>query len=59
MISRTVALLMAAAASATLLAQPIPPTLLPAETLLDRAVLKALDDELSGVAAKDHVSRLT
>src|ERR1700686_2448711 len=31
---------------------------LPAETLLDRAVLKALDDELSGVAAKDHVSRL-
>jgi aminopeptidase YwaD len=31
----------------------------PAETLLDRAVLNALDDELSGVAAKDHVSRLT
>jgi aminopeptidase YwaD len=31
----------------------------PAETLLDRAVLRALDDELSGVAAKDHVSRLT
>jgi hypothetical protein len=31
----------------------------PAETLLDRAVLKALDEELSGVAAKDHVSRLT
>ncbi len=31
----------------------------PAETLLDRAVLSALDDELSGVAAKDHVSRLT
>ena len=30
----------------------------PAETLLDRAVLKALDEELSGVAAKDHVSRL-
>src|SRR5436190_3046471 len=30
----------------------------PAETLLDRAVLSALDDELSGVAAKDHVSRL-
>ncbi len=33
--------------------------LLPAETLLDRAVLAALDQELSGVAAKDHVSRLT
>jgi len=31
----------------------------PAETLLDRATLTALDDELSGVAAKDHVSRLT
>ena len=31
----------------------------PAETLLDRTILKALDDELSGVAAKDHVSRLT
>jgi hypothetical protein len=30
----------------------------PAETLLDRAVLKALDEELSGAAAKDHVSRL-
>src|SRR3954464_12981284 len=32
---------------------------LPAETLLDRNVLKALDEELSGVAAKDHVARLT
>ena len=31
----------------------------PAETLLDRAVLKALDEELSGVAAKDHVGRLS
>ncbi len=30
----------------------------PAELLLDRATLSALDDELSGVAAKDHVSRL-
>ena len=36
-----------------------PPPVLPAETLLDRAVLRALDEELSGVAAKDHVSRLT
>ena len=44
-------------AAATLAAQP--PVTLPAETLLDRAVLKALDDELSGVAAKDHVGRLT
>jgi aminopeptidase YwaD len=32
---------------------------LPAETLLERAVLTALDEELSGVAAKDHVGRLT
>jgi hypothetical protein len=31
----------------------------PAETLLDRSVLVALDQELSGVAAKDHVARLT
>ncbi len=31
---------------------------LPAEMLLDRGVLEALDQELSGVAAKDHVSRL-
>jgi hypothetical protein len=38
-------------------AQPAPPV--PAETLLDRAVLTALDDELSGAAAKDHVSRLS
>ena len=36
-----------------------PPPVLPAETLLDRAILKALDEELSGVAAKDHVTRLT
>jgi aminopeptidase YwaD len=34
------------------------PPAVPAETLLDRAVLDALDQELSGVAAKDHVSRL-
>jgi hypothetical protein len=32
---------------------------LPAETLLDRTVLTALDEELSGVAAKDHIGRLT
>ena len=32
---------------------------LPAETLLSREVLTALDEELSGVAAKDHVARLT
>src|SRR5947207_763841 len=36
--------------------QPAPRV--PAETLLDRAVLKALDEELSGAAAKDHVARL-
>src|SRR5436309_9430224 len=45
------------AAAATLSAQSAP--MLPAETLLDRAVLRALDEELSGVAAKDHVARLT
>jgi hypothetical protein len=38
-------------------AQSVP--LVPAETLLDRGVLQALDDELSGTAAKDHVYRLT
>ena len=35
------------------------PTIVPAETLLNRVVLTALDEELSGVAAKDHVARLT
>lgn len=45
-------------AAATVVA-PSPASRVPAETLLDRAVLKALDEELSGVAAKDHVSRLT
>src|SRR3954463_8558333 len=44
-------------AAATLSAQSS--SKLPAETLLDRAILKALDEELSGVAAKDHVARLT
>jgi hypothetical protein len=48
---------LAVVAGATLIAQPSPK--LPAETLLDRTVLTALDQELSGVAAKDHVSRLT
>jgi hypothetical protein len=43
--------------AAPLFAQDAPK--LPAETLLDRATLKALDEELSGVAAKDHVGRLT
>jgi len=31
----------------------------PAETLLSARILKALDEELSGTAAKDHVVRLT
>jgi aminopeptidase YwaD len=44
------------AMSASLSAQSSPTV--PAETLLDRAVLKAIDEELSGVAAKDHVGRL-
>jgi len=53
------ALVLSALAAATLSAQPVPPPpTLPAETLLGRSVLKALDDELSGVAAKDHVARL-
>ncbi len=43
-------------AAATLSAQS--PRMVPAETLLDRSVLRALDEELSGVAAKDHVGRL-
>ena len=53
------ALVLSALAAATLAAQPVPPPpTLPAETLLGRSVLKALDEELSGVAAKDHVARL-
>src|SRR3954469_16399281 len=44
-------------AAATVSAQS--PAKLPAETLLDRAILMALDEELSGVAAKDHVTRLS
>jgi aminopeptidase YwaD len=43
--------------AAALMAQSSPRH--PAETLLDRSILKALDDEISGVAAKDHVARLT
>src|SRR5207245_2176558 len=46
-------------ASAATIAQRAAGPTLPAETLLDRSVLTALDEELSGVAAKDHVSRLT
>src|SRR5437764_14181198 len=53
---RVTAFMCVVAASVTLAAQRSPT--LPAETLLDRAVLKALDEELSGVAAKDHVGRL-
>jgi hypothetical protein len=52
---RTLVLVLATVA--TLSAQSSPT--LPAETLLDRTVLRALDEELSGVAAKDHVSRLS
>lgn len=51
------ALCLIVSSAAVLAAQPTP--LVPAETLLSRAVLTALDDELSGVAAKDHVARLT
>jgi len=52
-VRRAAALLISAAA---LSAQSVPAR--PAETLLDRTILKALDDELSGVAAKDHVAHL-
>jgi aminopeptidase YwaD len=45
------------AATVRLTAQSAPAV--PAETLLDRATLQALDNELSGTAAKDHVYRLT
>jgi hypothetical protein len=38
---------------------PQPSPTHPAETLLSPSILKALDEELSGVAAKDHVARLT
>ena len=51
----TVAVLILLAA-ATLSAQS--PLTLPAETLLNRAILTAFDEELSGVGAKDHVARL-
>jgi aminopeptidase YwaD len=54
--NRIIACFLLTVAAATLSAQSVPK--LPAETLLDREVLKALDDELSGVAAKDHVARL-
>jgi hypothetical protein len=50
-------LLVAAGCTVVLMAQSAPQH--PAETLLERATLQALDDELSGVAAKDHVARLT
>ena len=46
---------LALACGASHLAADEPP---PAETLLDARVLKALDEELSGTAAKDHVSHL-
>jgi aminopeptidase YwaD len=44
------------AAGAAFAQQPTPD---PAETLLNRRILTALDDELSGTAAKDHVVRLS
>ena len=54
--TRLATLALSVAAAAILSAQPAPTV--PAETLLDPTVLKALDEELSGTAAKDHVSRL-
>jgi aminopeptidase YwaD len=55
--TRILAAIAIAAAAATIHAQDA--HIVPAETLLDRSVLTALDQELSGVAAKDHVARLT
>ena len=49
--------LIAAIALAAVVIADEPPV--PAERLLDRSILKALDEELSGTAAKDHVVRLT
>jgi aminopeptidase YwaD len=54
---RMLALCIAVLGGVVLMAQSSPQH--PAETLLDRSILKALDDEISGVAAKDHVTRLT
>jgi len=54
---RPIAALAPFALGVTVLAAQSAPTL-PAETLLNREILRALDEELSGVAAKDHVSRL-
>src|SRR3954452_19093262 len=54
---RIITLFVVAGAVAALAAQS--DITLPAETLLERRILKALDEELSGVAAKDHVARLT
>jgi hypothetical protein len=54
---RITALALTLFAAATVSAQPAEKV--PAETLLDRSILKALDEELSGVAAKDLVGRLT
>ena len=57
MVHRLAPAVLAILTAAALSAQSTPT--LPAETLLDRAILKAFDEELSGPAAKDHVSRLT
>jgi hypothetical protein len=52
-------LVLVLASGATLSAQSQTPPTDTAETLLSREVLQAFDEELSGVAAKDHVARLT
>jgi aminopeptidase YwaD len=49
---------LAATLALTSLVGAQPPARLPAEMLLDTDALKALDEELSGVAAKGHVARL-
>src|SRR5262249_11884399 len=55
---RRIALTVTAAAVAASVLHAQSESKVPAEALLDRGVLRALDEELSGVAAKDHVSRL-
>jgi hypothetical protein len=58
---RTPVILLVAIAGVALRAQGFQqgPPLTPAETLLEPAILRALDAELSGTRARDHVQRLS
>lgn len=59
MVRMTVALMVAAGVTLGAQGPPQGPPPTPAESLLGPAVLRALDDELSGTRARDHVQRLT